>query len=136
MLARCYNEKHHAYQDYGGRGIKVHDSWRPSPTRTPAQAFRQFLFDMGERPSQYYSLDRKKVNEDYSKDNCVWATAKEQGRNKRDTLQIEDPENPGKFIPVAALAERIGVPYQILRYRLRKAGRWPGDANKDEQQQL
>ena len=25
MIARCYNEKHPSYKDYGGRGIRVCD---------------------------------------------------------------------------------------------------------------
>ena len=27
MKARCYNKNHHAYKNYGGRGIKVCEDW-------------------------------------------------------------------------------------------------------------
>jgi hypothetical protein len=64
---------------YGGRGIKVCGRW---------DAFDNFLHDMGERPSNAHSIDRIDVNGDYTPDNCRWATAKEQGLNRRDTRWI------------------------------------------------
>lgn len=39
MLARCYNPKTKAYQNYGGRGITVCERWRHS--------YPNFLADMG-----------------------------------------------------------------------------------------
>src|SRR5262249_39870713 len=27
MMARCYDDRHHAFRNYGGRGIKVSDQW-------------------------------------------------------------------------------------------------------------
>lgn len=128
MLARCYNPNHHGYKDYGGRGIQVHESWRPAPPElTSAEAFRNFIRDVGLRPNSNMSLDRINADGNYEFSNCCWATAKEQGRNKRLTVRVVDPDNPENMIPVAELAERMHIRYQTLRYRLRKQGLWPNE---------
>lgn len=74
MKQRCYYEKHEFYKDYGGRGIKVCERW--------VDSFEAFLDDMGECP-RGYSLDRLRVNEDYSPENCRWTCPSEQAYNTR-----------------------------------------------------
>jgi hypothetical protein len=44
---------------------------------------------MGPKPSPKHSLDRIDVNGPYAKDNCRWATAKEQAINKRKIGQLQ-----------------------------------------------
>ncbi len=73
MLQRCLNSKNHKYKDYGGRGIVVCEKWKD---------FNEFYSDMGERPKDK-SIERLDVNGDYTPENCVWATAEQQARNKR-----------------------------------------------------
>lgn len=76
MLNRCYNPNVERYPEYGGRGIKVCDWWRDS--------FEAFLADMGRRPSPSHSIDRYPNNDgDYEKNNCRWATSREQRLNQR-----------------------------------------------------
>jgi hypothetical protein len=72
LKERCLNPKHHRFKNYGGRGIKVCDRWI---------SFQNFLYDMGECPSNKHSIDRIKNNEGYSKSNCRWATADQQAQN-------------------------------------------------------
>lgn len=79
MIKRCHGKNAKLFTGYGGRGIRVCDRWRRS--------FKNFLADMGPRPSDKHSLDRKRNNEDYGPDNCRWATAVEQSNNCR---QVDD----------------------------------------------
>lgn len=74
MKSRCNNPLHPTYIDYGGRGIKVSIEWN---------SFETFLLDMGFRPDPTFSIERKNNNKGYSKDNCIWASKKQQSMNRR-----------------------------------------------------
>lgn len=73
MIGRCTRPTHARYADYGGRGINVCDRWLD---------FANFYEDMGDRP-EGRSLDRTDNDAGYSPENCRWATAAEQRRNRR-----------------------------------------------------
>jgi len=75
MMRRCYNKKSKSYKGYGDRGIKVCERWH---------TFDNFLKDMGSkpRPISKYSIERKDFNGDYEPENCEWADATTQARNK------------------------------------------------------
>lgn len=73
MLARCTNLNHHAWDNYGGRGITVCEDWH---------VFSNFLRDMGDRPDGK-TLDRINNDAGYFKENCRWATRSEQQKNRR-----------------------------------------------------
>jgi hypothetical protein len=106
----------------------MQEDWIPVPPHRPASiAFRNFTRDLGLRPSQDLSVDRIDPNGHYTKENTRWATQTIQGRNKRDTVMIADPDAPHSMIPVAELAQRLGLRYQTLRYRLKRQNLWPGD---------
>lgn len=86
MIYRCYSPKAIAYQTYGGRGICVCEFLRASPANLKLL--------IGDRPRKQ-SIDRKNPDGHYSCGACSeclrndwpmnirWATAIEQGRNKR-----------------------------------------------------
>jgi hypothetical protein len=89
MVRRCCSSKHHAYANYGGRGIQVHPDW----LLPKGQGFRNFLASMGPRPAGM-TLDRIDVQGHYEPTNCKWATWDEQGTNRRLSLYAEGEEPP------------------------------------------
>jgi len=72
MIDRCTNPNSKRYKYYGGKGISVCAEWMES-----VAAFHR---DMGD-PPEGMSLDRIDVNGNYCKENCRWATQKQQMRN-------------------------------------------------------
>lgn len=79
MVRRCTRPTHEAYPRYGGRGILVSPEW--------AASFETFLQDMGPRPPGT-TLDRKDNSGPYCKDNCRWATRKQQAQNSRSSVMV------------------------------------------------
>ncbi len=81
---RCCCPTDKAYKNYGGRGIRIYDSWKDDP-----EAFIKWVEEtLGERPTKKHSLDRIDVNDDYKPGNLRWATSREQARNKRADNQV------------------------------------------------
>jgi len=110
MRQRCYNKSHYAYNDYGGRGITVCDSWNES--------FLNFKRDMGDRPSKKHTLDRYPNNDgNYEPGNCRWATMKEQCQNRRNSVWIE---HDGKKMILQQWADYFGVDSGNLGVMLKK----------------
>jgi hypothetical protein len=66
IVRRCLNPKHHAYRQYGGRGITICNRWRNS--------FKEFLADIPPRPSQKHTLHRINNDKGYESGNVQWLT--------------------------------------------------------------
>lgn len=106
MLTRCFNSHERSWKLYGGRGIKVCDRWK--------QSFLNFYGDMGDPPPGM-SIDRINNDGNYEPENCRWATAKEQARNKSSSRLLS---YGGKTQSMAAWAEERGIRLGTLHARL------------------
>lgn len=111
MTNRCQNKMHKAYNRYGGRGITC--IW---------QTFEEFKHDMydsylahvkefGEKNT---TIDRIDVNGNYCKENCRWATIKEQANNKTNNIVLNFK---GKCLTMAQWAEELGIKYSTIKRR-------------------
>lgn len=109
MIQRCTNPRNPVFRLYGARGITVDSRWL---------IFSNFYEDMGEAPDRL-TLERRDNDKGYSKNNCYWATQKEQSRNTRRNHLIEFR---GETLCVSAWAEKLGIEPNTLQGRLKK---WP-----------
>lgn len=107
MVCRCHRETNRDYKSYGGRGIRVCDSWKES--------FQSFFADMGERPSSKHELDRINNDGNYEPGNCRWVTKKENNRNKRTNVMITAGT---KTLCLEDWAIELGVGPSCIRKRL------------------
>jgi len=74
ILQRCNNTNNKRYKNRWWRWIKC--EWG---------SFEEFYKDMWSYYKKWLSIDRKDNDWNYSKDNCRWATYKEQAINRRTT---------------------------------------------------
>jgi len=112
MLSRCNNSNHHAYADYGERGIKVCERWH---------SFENFYADMGSRPHKF-TLERKDNEKGYCPENCVWASRRAQANNRRNNRLIN---YNGEMLPAAEAARRAGLRPELVHDRLTKGWTMP-----------
>jgi hypothetical protein len=78
MKQRCNNPKNKYYYNYGWRGIRV--LWKD---------FIDFWKDMWPTYKEWLTIDRIDNNWNYCKENCKWATRKEQSNNTRNNIKLE-----------------------------------------------
>lgn len=114
MIGRCVPTTKHTMnrKNYGDRLIGVCEEWKNS--------YARFLEDMGRKPSPSLSIDRIDNNLGYSRENCRWASSKEQSRNRSHHILVHFE---GKVITAAECAERLNMPSGVVRKRI-KSG-WP-----------
>lgn len=113
LKLRCDSSKSRSYVYYGGRGISYDPRW---------QKFAEFFADMGEAP-EGMQIDRIDSDGDYCKENCRWATPKENCNNRRNNNVVLYKD---QRITVANLARLVNLSENTLRARLLKG--WPVDA--------
>lgn len=112
IKVRCYRENASNYEYYGGRGIRMQDSWKDDPV----EFINYVLENIGPRPSSRYSIDRIDTNGHYEEGNIKWSTALEQNNNQRirkDAVFIEER-------PLSKIPRPNWLKEATLRYRLKQ----------------
>lgn len=104
---RCLNPNSRSFKNYGGRGITLCPRWETS--------FEAFISDMGFRPSDAHTIERRDNSLGYEPSNCFWGTRKQQNTNKRDNR----PLTLGATTQTISQWSRdTGIHYETIRGRL------------------
>src|SRR6266851_2558330 len=90
--------------------------WYEHVTMDPRwERYENFLADMGRKPSREYTLDRRDGRKGYTKDNCRWATRKEQSRNLSHCHWLT---HNGETCCIGEWAERLGCSAPCIAWRI------------------
>ena len=108
IIDRCNNPNNGGYKHYGGRGINMCQEWIDSP-----QAFVDWALANGFSPE--LQLDRIDNDKGYSPDNCRWVTARENIRNRSNSVITPTIAGQAKFlyqieeVTIKDIADYFGV---------------------------
>jgi collagenase-like PrtC family protease len=100
MKDRCNNKRPRTRKSYYDKGISYCEKW---------ETFEGFYVDMGNRPKKT-TLDRLDNSKGYCKENCRWATFKQQARNTTRTTLVK-----GKTL--SEWSEILGIKRSTLAQR-------------------
>lgn len=98
-----------ASKDYVERGICVCERWL---------SYQNFLSDMGRAPANH-SIDRINNSAGYSPENCRWADASTQARNRRSNIIVTVD---GRSMCLMEACEILNRPYKYILERMSKYG--------------
>lgn len=118
MHARCENEKHAGFRNYGGRGISVCEEWNDYPK------FREWATDSGY--SIGLEIDRRNNDGNYEPGNCRWVTKKQNNRNRRNNTRVT-AFGETKCLKEWSEDRRCVVHFFVLQHRIQD-GWQPEDA--------
>lgn len=117
MIQRCRDEHCKIYKYYGGRGIKVCDSWKIFIN------FKKDMYASYLQHSQIFSekettIDRIDNNKNYCKENCRWVTKAEQQKNKRNIIFVRKNSNE-EFVSLLQYCNTHNLKYGTMydRYK-------------------
>jgi len=102
MRARCTSacNKNISYQK---KNIQVCDRWND---------FILFYEDMGKRPTIKHSIERRDNDKGYCTDNCYWATASEQAKNRGSFNRVHTINGESKVLK--DWAKHFNIKYTTL----------------------
>ena len=117
MHRRCYDDKRKDFCHYGGKGIRVDNSWAEGWEQ--GIGFLRFLKDMGPKPFEKAEIERYDNSKNYCKENCYWEQRRGQNNNKSVNRIIE---HSGYSLTLTQWAHLIGIRPKIICDRVNKLG--------------
>lgn len=110
---RCNDTTTKDYLYYASQGINICTEWKES--------FDNFyLWSIGNGYEKHLSIDRINCSKGYYPDNCRWADARVQSRNRKNTLNesdvIEIKDLLKKDFKPVQIAKKYGVPVKRIYY--------------------
>jgi hypothetical protein len=106
MKVRCERPSERLARWY--TGISYDPKWK---------FFQGFWEDMKNEYADGLTLDRIDSSKNYSKENCRWATMKEQSRNRKDTIFLP---YMNQMLCVTDFAEKVGIKRTLLYQRIER----------------
>lgn len=106
MHQRCYNSKHRAFPDYGGRGIKVCERWQDLTT---------FWEDVKSIYVDGHQIDRVDNNGNYEPGNVRFVSVEVNANNKRNNRLLQTPDGP---MNLSQAGRFYGLRPETIHYRL------------------
>lgn len=106
-----FNPNSKDYKRYGGRGLELDPRWEDS--------FNEFWNDMKDGYSSELTIDRIDNNKGYFKENCRWATYKEQSNNRRSNIVVK---YKGEKLTLSQISDKYHIDKRLLydRYSVQK----------------
>lgn len=117
IVQRCNDPKATSYPRYGALGIKNLWSSFEEFRDDMYESYLEHVAEFGERQT---TIDRIDSKGHYCKENCRWATMKEQARNTKKNHYLTFN---GKTQTISAWAEETGVRPELISSRIRQG--WP-----------
>lgn len=123
MKQRCHNPNHTSFDNYGGKGVKVCQEWRDSPS-----AFISWALSNGY--TDELTIDRVDATKGYEPSNCRWISLSENsaiphrgrtGNNGNGNTPVLIEYN-GKTQSLKDWANELDIPYKTLHRRVRSLG--------------
>nr|DAY30116.1 MAG TPA: hypothetical protein [Caudoviricetes sp.] len=115
MKKRCLNSKSKAFKNYGARGITVCDRWKDSFENFKEDMYESYLKHCEEFGEMETTLDRIDNNGNYCKENCRWATHRDQMNNVSYNRFVSVD---GETLTVAEASRKYKINYGTILHRI------------------
>lgn len=112
MKRRCYDQSDESYIWYGAKGVAICDEWLDNP-----KCFEDWAFSNGYQDD--LTIDRLDETKNYSPENCIWISLKDNARYKSTTSMIDVD---GVIFTGREWAERLGFGINRINIYIREHG--------------